>query len=101
MHVGSQAWHSGLRIWCCNSCGMGLSCGWDLIPGPGTPYAAGQAKKKKRKEKKKKANDKERIFKAAREKGWEPPKELPLGYQPISQQKLYMLGGSRMMFSKY
>ena len=35
--------HSGLRIWCCPTCGV------DLTPGPGTPYAAGVAKKVKKK----------------------------------------------------
>ena len=35
--------HSGLRIQCCCSCVL------DLIPGLGTPYAAGQPKKKKKK----------------------------------------------------
>ena len=39
--VRSLAWHSGLGIQHCRSCGM------DLIPGPGTPYATGQPKEKK------------------------------------------------------
>ena len=36
------------RIWRCYcSCSIGLDCGWDLIPGPGTPNAVGRPKKKK------------------------------------------------------
>ena len=38
---------SGLRICHCRSCGLGGDCGSDLIPGPGTPYAAGRPKMKK------------------------------------------------------
>ena len=41
------AWHSGLRICHCRSCGMGRNWGLDLIPGPGTPYATGRPIKKK------------------------------------------------------
>ena len=33
----------------CPGCGLGHNCVSDLIPGPGTPYAAGWPKKKKRK----------------------------------------------------
>ena len=46
--VLSLVQHSGLRIHCC------CSCGWDLIPGLGTPYAMEQPKifLKKRKERK-------------------------------------------------
>ena len=42
------AWHSGLRIWSCCSWGWCVhhNCGWDLIPGLGTPYAAGWPKMK-------------------------------------------------------
>ena len=48
MQVQSLAWHSGLRIWsCCSS--LGRDCGCDLIPGRGTPYAAGMLKKKQNK----------------------------------------------------
>ena len=43
------AWHSGLRIGCCCSWGLGCNCGLDLIPGLGSPYAAGRPKKKKKK----------------------------------------------------
>ena len=32
--------------------GCGLTCGSDLIPGPGIPYASGQPKKKEKKKKK-------------------------------------------------
>ena len=46
--VPALARHSGLRIWRCCGCGLssglGHSCGSDLIPGPGTPYATGQPK---------------------------------------------------------
>ena len=40
------AWHSGLRIQHCSSYGLGCSCGSDLIPSPGTPYAVGWPKNK-------------------------------------------------------
>ena len=47
-HLGTQvqflAQPSGLRIQCCCSCGLGLSCSSDLIPDPGTPYAVGWPK---------------------------------------------------------
>ena len=46
--VRSLAWHSGLRIQCGCNIGSGRDCGSDLIPGPGTPYAAGQPKTKKK-----------------------------------------------------
>ena len=49
--VQSQAWHSGLGIWHCHSCCLGLDCGSNLIPGPGVPYAAGGQKLKKTKTK--------------------------------------------------
>ena len=39
---------SGLRVGCCCSCGIGLSCGSDLIPGPGTSYARNVGKKEKK-----------------------------------------------------
>ena len=29
---GFNAWHSGLRIWSCRSCGVGHSYGWDSVP---------------------------------------------------------------------
>ena len=45
--VQSSAWHSGLRIPCCHHCGIGHSCGSDLIPGPGTSTYHRRAKKKK------------------------------------------------------
>ena len=48
-----EPWHSGLRIWQCCNCGVGCNCGSDLIPGPGTPYAAGwQTKQNKTKQNK-------------------------------------------------
>ena len=34
--VQSLAWHSGLRIQPCHSCGIGHYCGSDSIRGPGT-----------------------------------------------------------------
>ena len=43
MQVQSLAWHSGLRIWHCHSCGVGCNCGSDLIP------SLGQPRKKKKK----------------------------------------------------
>ena len=33
--VRSPAWRRGLGIWCCRSCGIGHSCGSDLVPGQG------------------------------------------------------------------
>ena len=44
IQVCSLAQHSQLRIQCCCSCILGHNCGLDLIPGPGTSYAAGQPK---------------------------------------------------------
>ena len=52
--VPSLAPSSGLRIRRCHSCRGGHDCGSDLIPGPGTPCAAGPSKKEKKKKKKKK-----------------------------------------------
>ena len=51
MQIPSLAQHSGLRIWHCCSCSLGCSCGSDLIPGLGIPYAVWQPKKKKGKKK--------------------------------------------------
>ena len=48
MQVRSLARLRGLRIRRCYSCGLGLDCGSDLIPGLGTPYALGRLKKKKK-----------------------------------------------------
>ena len=48
VQVWSPAWHSGLRILQWHSCGGGLSCSSDSIPGPGTSMAEGSAKKKKK-----------------------------------------------------
>ena len=47
--IRSLAQHSGLRIQCCYSCGIGDNCGSDLIPGLGTPYVVGRERKKGRK----------------------------------------------------
>ena len=47
--VQSLAQHSGLRIQCCHSCGIGHKCSSDLIPSLGTPYADGQPKEKEKK----------------------------------------------------
>ena len=45
-------WHSGLKgIRHCCSCGVDHNCGWDPIPGPGTPYARGGQKRKREREK--------------------------------------------------
>ena len=46
MQVRSLAWHSGLRIWRCHSCGLGCDCSSDLIPGLGTPHATSWPKLK-------------------------------------------------------
>ena len=46
-----QPWHSGLRIWRYLSGSLGCDCSLGVIPGLGTPYAAGWPKKfRKRKE---------------------------------------------------
>ena len=42
--VPSPAWHRGLRIQHCHSCGIGHTCSSDLIPGPGAPHAMGRPK---------------------------------------------------------
>ena len=39
MEIGSPAWHTGLRIQCCCSCGLGGNCNSGLSPGLGTPCA--------------------------------------------------------------
>ena len=41
--------HCGLRIWHCCSCALSRDYSWDLIPGPGIPYAVGQPKMEKKK----------------------------------------------------
>ena len=48
--VQSPAQHSGLRIQCCRSCGLGCNCGLNPDPGPETPHASGWPKRKKKKE---------------------------------------------------
>ena len=48
--LGQGQWVKGPTI-ATGSCGVGHNCGLDLIPDPGTPYAAGQPKKKKKKKK--------------------------------------------------
>ena len=40
-------WSSGLRIWCCCSCGIGCSSGLYLIPGLGISIFQGGRRKKK------------------------------------------------------
>ena len=50
--VQSLAQNSGLRIHCCHRCSLVCSCGLDLIPGPGTPYAMGRPKTKNKKQNK-------------------------------------------------
>lgn len=45
-----QPWHCGLRIWSCHSCGTGLNCGSNWIPGPRNfhrPQVQSKLKKKK------------------------------------------------------
>ena len=64
--VRSPAQHSGLRIWRCCSLGLGRDCSSDLIPGPGTPYAAGwpnmkKIKKRRKKERKRKRKEKKEV----------------------------------------
>ena len=44
----SPACHSGLRIQCCHSFGIGHNSGSDLIPGLGTPHDAGCQKRGKK-----------------------------------------------------
>ena len=60
--VLSLSWHSGLRMQCCRSCGIGCKSSSDLISGPGTSIChkcsqkqtnkPTKTKKKKKKEKK-------------------------------------------------
>ena len=46
---GSLAWHSGLKILFCRSCSVSDNCAWlDVIPDPGTRYAAGWPKNNKK-----------------------------------------------------
>lgn len=52
MQVQSPVRHSGSGIWCCHSFGLGPDCCSDLIPGLGSPYAAGRSKKEQKKKKK-------------------------------------------------
>ena len=59
MQVQSPAWHSGLRIGGCCSCGVGCNCGSALIPGPETPYVLGPSKKKQTSEQVNKKQDEE------------------------------------------
>ena len=47
--VQFPAWHSGLRIPCCCSFGLGWECGLDVIPDLEAPYAVGWPKMKKKK----------------------------------------------------
>ena len=42
------AWHNALRIWRSCRCGLGRNRSSDLIPGLGTPDAAGQPNKEKK-----------------------------------------------------
>ena len=46
--------NSGLKIQCCQSCGIGHNFSLDLVSGPGTPYAKGQSDKNKTKQNKNK-----------------------------------------------
>ena len=52
MEIQSLGQHSELRIWYCRSCGIGHNSGSDAIPGLGTPYTVGVAKKQGEKKKK-------------------------------------------------
>jgi len=45
--VRSPAWHSGLRIWQCRSCGKDHSSGSHLMTGQELPYAMGATEKEK------------------------------------------------------
>ena len=49
MQVRSPAWNIDLKIRCCRSCGLGCSCGSDIIPGLGIRHAAERPKRKKKK----------------------------------------------------
>ena len=46
VQVQSPAWHNGLSIQNCHSCGTGCICGLDSIPEPGTPICCGCGQKK-------------------------------------------------------
>ena len=60
--VQSPAQHSGLRIWCCCSYGLGSNCGSDQIPGPRTFICQGVAKKEKKKKKKRNIKSSSQTF---------------------------------------
>ena len=49
MQVRSWVQHSRLRVWYYHSCRVDHNYSLDLIPGLGTPHAAGRPKKKKKK----------------------------------------------------
>ena len=51
IECGEEAplWYSGIRIWCCCSCGTGRNCEVGSIPSLGTSTRCGCDKEKKRK----------------------------------------------------
>ena len=94
--VRSPAQHSGLRIWRCCSLGLGRDCSSDLIPGPGTPYAAGWPNMKKIKKRRKKERGREKRKKKSRGL----PKALSLisgwaNNPSLSDFKAYVLSRSK------
>ena len=67
--VPSPAWHSGLRIQCCYSCGVGRSCGLDSISDLETSICRGGGWKRRKKREK--------------EKRWLLPRVSPLHEAPF------------------
>lgn len=51
--VGSPTRRSGLRIWCCRSCGTRCISSWESTPGPETSPCQGYGRKRKRQKRKK------------------------------------------------
>ena len=79
---------SGLRTRYCGNCGLDCTCGLNVIPGVGTPYAMGQPRKRKRKLKKKKENGGVPVLAQ-----W---KQIRLGTMRLQVQSLALLRGLRI-----
>ena len=60
--VLSLSWHSGLRMQCCRSCGIGCKSSPDLIYGPETSICNNNRKKQTKKKTKTKKKKKEKKF---------------------------------------
>ena len=77
--VRSPAWHRGLRIRLCHSCGLGHNCSSDMIPGRETPYSAGWPKEKNKKQNKTLQKCVVNAFISSSDKWGFVPKQLPTG----------------------